>query len=430
VIALFGQTQSLFLILPLVLLFLGAPIFLILLTTALVTLFLSDMPPSVVQTVMFGSLGSFPLLAIPFFILAGEIMGRGGIAKRLVDWVLAMVGGVRGSLSLATIVSSELFGAMSGSAVGTLAAVGRLLFPALRTNGYGDRFSVSLIASSGAIAIVIPPSIAMIIYGVTAQVPLKTLFTAGILPALFIGVIDAIYVLAYSHMKRIPILSKAYRRNFWAATKDAGWALGTIFVIFGGIYGGIFTPTEAAGVAVVYSALVARFIYREVSWRDLWNIAGSAATLTAQILLIVACAGVYSWVLTTSGIPGRVVDYITALHAGPVITLLMMNVVLLLVGSFLEPPAAILILVPLCLPLAKAIGVDAIHFGVIFAVNLSIGMYMPPFGLNIFAANLIFKRPIGEIYRGLVPFLIINLVALMVITYVPAISLALVSTGR
>jgi C4-dicarboxylate transporter, DctM subunit len=410
---------------PLIMLFMGAPIFLLLLTTSLVVLFTSDMSPRVLQTIMFGSLGSFPLLAIPFFILAGEIMGRGGIARRLVEWVLALIGGVQGSLGIATIASSELFGAMSGSAVGTLAAVGRLLFPALRQNGYDNRFAISLITSSGAIAIVIPPSIAMILYGVTAQVPLNRLFTAGILPALFIGLLDIIYVIYYARTQSVPILSREHRHNIWRATKDASWALGTIVVIFGGIYGGVFTPTEAAGVAVFYSAFVALFVYREINWRDFWSISSSAALLTAQILLIVACAGVFSWVLTTSGIPAFLVDAIVALHAGPVVTMFLMNLFLLLVGSFLEPPAAILILVPLVLPVAHSIGVDPIHFGVIFAVNLSLGMYTPPFGLNIFAANMIFGRPVSEIYRGVVPFLIINFIALMVITYVPQLSLIL-----
>jgi C4-dicarboxylate transporter DctM subunit len=411
---------------PLVMLFLGAPIFLLLLTTSLVVLFTSDMSPSVIQTIMFGSLGSFPLLAIPFFILAGEIMGRGGIARRLVEWVLSLIGGVQGSLGIATIVSSELFGAMSGSAVGTLAAVGRLLFPALKQNGYDNRFAISLITSSGAIAIVIPPSIAMILYGVTAQVPLQKLFTAGILPAVFIGFIDILYVLYYAHGQRLPILSREHRQSMWRATKDAAWALGTIVVIFGGIYGGIFTPTEAAGVAVFYSAFVALFVYREINWRDFWAISSSAAILTAQILLIVACAGVFSWVLTTSGIPAHLVDAIVAMNAGPLVTMFLMNLFLLLVGSFLEPPAAILILVPLVLPVAHSIGVDPIHFGVIFAVNLSLGMYTPPFGLNIFAANMIFRRPVGEIYGGVIPFLIINFIALMIITYVPELSLFLV----
>ncbi len=319
---------------------------------------------------------------------------------------------------------------MSGSAVGTLAAVGQLLFPALRKNGYDDRFAVSLIASSGAIAIVIPPSIAMIIYGITAQVPLKSLFIAGILPAFFIGAVDTIYVLYYAHSHKISIVPQESRPNIWLATKNAGWALGTILVIFGGIYGGIFTATEAAGVAVFYSAFVAKFIYREVTWKQLWDISARRCDLDRADPADRRHGGVFSWVLTTNGIATRVVDGIIALNAGPALTLLFMNLLLLLVGSFLEPPAAILILVPLLLPVATKFGVDPIHFGVIFAVNLSLGMYMPPFGLNIFAANMIFKRPIGEIYSGVVPFLILNFLALMVITYVPQLSMALVHLLR
>lgn len=419
------MSHALFIILPVALLILGLPIFLVLLTTGLVILLTSGMPAGVVQTVLFGSLGSYPLVAIPFFILAGEIMGQGGIAKRIVAWVLSIVGGVQGSLALATIASSEIFGAMSGSAVGCVAAVGRLLFPALRDNGYGDRFAVSLITCSGAIAIIIPPSIAMIIYAVTAQQSLTILFTAGIIPAIMIGLMEAAFVLVYARIKVVPITDKTRWKNIAAATKDAGWALGTIGIIFGGIYGGIFTPTEAAGIAVVYSVFVAKFIYREVTWRDLGRIVMSAANLTTQILLIVAAAGVYSWLLTTSGIPQQLVSYVSALNAGPVITLLLMNVILLFVGSFLEPPAAILILAPLCVPVAEAMHISPIHFGVIFAVNLSIGMFMPPFGLNIFAAHLMFKMPITRIYRGVVPYLVINLIALAIITYVPFVSMAL-----
>jgi C4-dicarboxylate transporter, DctM subunit len=419
------MSQALFVILPVVLLFIGLPIFLVLLTTGLTILLTSGMPPQVVQTVIFGSLGSFPLVAIPFFILAGEIMGQGGIAKRIVAWVLSVVGGVQGSLALATIASAEVFGAMSGSAVGCVAAVGRLLFPALRDNGYGERFAVSLITCSGAIAIIIPPSIAMIIYAVTAQQSLTILFTAGILPAIMIGLMEAVFVLIYARIKIIPITARARWQNMFASTKDAVWALGTIVVIFGGIYGGVFTPTEAAGIAVVYSAFIAKFVYREVSWQDLGHIVMSAASLTTQILLIVAAAGVYSWLLTTSGIPQQVISFISGLNAGPIVTLLLMNVILLFIGSFLEPPAAILILAPLCVPVAEAMHVNPIHFGVIFAVNLSIGMFMPPFGLNIFAAHLMFKTPITQIYRGVLPFLVINVFALLIITYVPIISMAL-----
>jgi len=377
---------------------------------------------------MFGSLDNFPLLAIPFFILAGEIMGQGGIAKRVIVWVTALTGSSRGSLPVTTIVSSELFGAMSHTAVGTVAAVGRLVFPALRAGGYGDRFAVSLIASSGAIAVVIPPSISMILYGMSAQQSAIALFTAGILPSLLIGLVDALYVIVYARFHKVATGGKASWANIWAATKEAGWALGTPFVIFGGIYGGIFTPTEAAGVATVYSLAVTMFIYRDIGWRDLWRITLSAVFLISQILIIVTAAGIYSWLLTTSGIPQSIIAAMNAQHLPLWEILLMVNLGLLLIGSFLEPPAAIMILTPLLLPMVQAAGVNPIHFGIIMAVNLSIGMYTPPFGLNLFASQAIFNQPLASIYRGVMPFVLINFATLMVISYVPAISLTLVGT--
>lgn len=412
--------------LPFLLLLIGLPIYLILFVTALIALVVVEgVPNNVIQTTIFGSLDAFPLLAIQFFILAGEIMGQGGIAKRLVAWIIAVIGGVRGSLGLTTIAASEMFGAMSGSAVGCVAAVGRLLFPALRDRGYGEQFAVSLIASSGAIAVIIPPSIPLIIYGATAQQPITQLFLAGVLPALLVGCFDAAYVISRARREVQPLTAKERGQGVWAATKEASWALGTPFVIFGGIYGGIFTPTEAAGVAVVYSAFVSKFIYRDVTWRQLWQITMSATQLVAQILIIVAAAGVYSWFLTTGGLPQVVVATLESWHLGADGTLAVFNVLLLVVGSFLEPPAAILILTPLFLPVIKALGIDPIHFGIIIAVNLSLGMYTPPFGLNLFAAQSLFRVPLGVIYRGVLPFLAINFVALILITYVPVLSLAL-----
>jgi C4-dicarboxylate transporter, DctM subunit len=418
-------------ILPVILLCIGLPIYLILLITSLVAVvFVADVPLTTLQTNIFGGLDNFPLLAIPFFILAGEIMGQGGIAKRVIVWVSALTGSVRGSLPITTIVSSELFGAMSHTSVGTVAAVGRLVFPALRGAGYDDRFTVSLIASSGAIAVVIPPSIAMILYSMSAQQSAIALFTAGILPSLLLGLVDAVYVVFYSRSRKVAVGEKASWPTIRKATKEAGWALGTPVVIFGGIYGGIFTPTEAAGVAAIYSIIVTMFIYRDIGWRELWKITLSSVFLIAQILIIVTAAGIYSWLLTTSGIPQAIVATMNSLHLPAWQILLIVNIGLLLVGSFLEPPAAIMILTPLLLPVVVAVGVDPIHFGIIMAVNLSIGMYTPPFGLNLFASQAIFNQPLASIYRGVIPFVLINFATLMVISYVPWISLGLLGSGR
>jgi C4-dicarboxylate transporter, DctM subunit len=412
--------------LPVVLLALGFPIFLILLVTSIVAvLTVTDIPTDAIQTYMFGSLDNFPLLAVPFFVLAGEIMAQGGIARRIIAMVMAIVGGVRGSLAVTTVAASELFGAMSHTAVGTVVAMGRMIYPSLKEGGYNERFAVGLIASSGAIAVVIPPSIAMILYAVSAEQSAVQLFTAGILPSLLIGVVDAAFVMVYARIKNVPLGAKAHWETIRKTTKEASWSLGTLAVIFGGIYGGVFTPTEAAGVAVVYSLFVTMVIYREVDIFRFWKILVDAAFLISQILLIVTSAGIYSWLLTTSGIPQHIVDSINALHMSKWELLLILNIGLLIAGSFLEPPAAILILTPLLLPIVRGVGVNPIHFGIIVAVNLSLGMYTPPFGLNLFSSQAIFNAPLSRIYLGVLPFLALNFVALLIITYVPEISMVL-----
>src|SRR3984893_6946366 len=416
---------------PALLLILGLPIFVVLiLTSTAAIVFVAHVPTQAVQTYMFGSPANFPLRAVPFFVLAGEIMGRGGIANRVVAWVVSIIGGGRGSLAVTTVASSELFGAMAHTSVCTVVAIGRLLFPSLTKHGYSERFAVSLITSSGAVAVIIPPSISMILYAMTAQVSAIKLFTAGILPSLLIGIVDAVYVLIYARIKIVPLSAPASWANIWASTKEARWAIGTLVVIFGGIYGGVFTPTEAAGVAVVYSLFVAMFINREVGLIELWQIVTSSVVLIAQILIIVTGAGVYSWLMTTSGIPQKLVGTITAMALPHWQTLLFVNAGLLVAGSFLEPPAAILILTPLLLPVVEAAGINALHFGIIMAVNLTIGPYLPPFGLHLFAARAIFNVPMSMIYRGVLPFVVVNFLALLVITYVPAISMVLIGAAR
>jgi C4-dicarboxylate transporter DctM subunit len=265
----------------------------------------------------------------------------------------------------------------------------------------------------------------MILYAVSAEQSAVQLFTAGILPSILIGVIDAAFVMVYARIKGVPLGDKAKWQTALKATKEASWSIGSLAVIFGGIYGGVFTPTEAAGVAVVYSLFVTMFIYREVDLLRCWQILVSASFLISQILLIVTSAGIYSWLLTTSGIPQQIVTAIDALHMSKWELLLILNIGLLIAGSFLEPPAAILILTPLLLPIVRGVGVNPIHFGIIVAVNLSLGMYTPPFGLNLFSSQAIFNAPLSRIYLGVLPFLLLNFIALLVITYIPAISMVL-----
>jgi len=412
------------LMLPLLLLVLGFPIYLALLVTTLIVIFgFTDLPPNVIQTLMFASLDSFPLLAVPFFIFAGDVMARGGIAQRLIELIMSVVGGVRGSLAVATIGSASAFGAMSGSSVACVAAIGKLTLPSLDKGGYGRRFSVSMITATGVIDVIIPPSIPMILYGVTAQQSVTQLFLAGIVPGLIIACGLAAYVVVRAHIQQTPLTEPVPWREKLARARSALWAVFAPVLILGGIYGGVFTPTEAAGVACVYSVVVSVYIYRELSWKDVWQIGIECSGLIAQILIIVVGAGAFSWLITTSGFPTQLVAWIDSLDLATWSLLLTINIVLLIVGSALEPPAAILVLTPLLLPLANKAGLDPIHFGLIVTVNLAIGLFLPPFGLNLFASHALFREPLPSLYRGVLPFLVVYLLALVLITYVPAVTL-------
>jgi C4-dicarboxylate transporter DctM subunit len=411
---------------PIGLLVLGFPIFLVLLATVMVLLLgFMDLPLTVVPQIMFGSIDKFSLLAVPFFIFAGELMGRGGISKRIVDWVLTIFGGVRGSLGLTTVGTCEFFGAISGSSPATVAAVGRLLYPSLRESGYDEKFSVGLVTSSGAIASVIPPSIIMILYGASAEQSVALLFVAGFIPGLLIGLLMSIYIVFYARRHNLRE-GQAFRWSpFLKATGNGIWALGTPIVILGGIYTGVFTPTEAAGVAGIYGIFVTRLIYRDISWKGLWTVAVNSVFLTAQIMIIVAASGVFSWLLTVSGIPQTIVGFIREIQAQPWVIVLAMNLFLLIVGCLIDPTSAILILTPLLLPIARNIGLDLIHFGIIMTVNLSMGMFTPPFGLNIFVSQALFHVPLSRIFLGIIPFFLIQLIALGIITFIPELSLYL-----
>jgi C4-dicarboxylate transporter DctM subunit len=418
------MTILLIVVLPVLLLLMGVPIFAVLLAAALGGIAITGNPIQAVHSAMFGNLEIFPLLAVPLFTYAGDIMSRGGIARRLIELVLSLVGAVRGSLGIATIAACEVFSVMSGSSVACVAAIGKLTIPALKKNGYGDTFSVSLVTATGVIDVITPPSIAMIIYGIVAQQSVPKLFLAGFPAGILIGVALAIYVVWYARVEKIPITPPAERKNIVEHLKDSIWSILAPVVILGGIYGGVFTPTEAAGVACIYAIVVSMFVYRELTWAELWDITVESSALIAQILIIVSAAGAFAWLITTSGFPSKLIAFVDHLGLTTWILLLVINVILLFVGSVLEPPAAILLLTPLLAPIAYQAGVDPIHFGIIFTVNLAIGMFMPPFGLNLFASHALFGTPLPKLYRGVLPFLAIYLVMLMVITYIPAITLA------
>jgi len=411
-------------ILPVILLCIGFPIYLILLLSSLIAvLFVADVSTTVIQTNMFGSLDNFPLLAIPFFILAGEIMGQGGIARRVIVWVTALTGSARGSLPVTTIVSSELFGAMSHTAVGTVAAVGRLVYPALKSGGYGDRFTVSLIASSGAIAVVIPPSISMILYSMSAQQSAIALFTAGILPSLLIGLVDAIYVVLYSRSRKAAVGERASWPKIWAATKEAGWALGTPVVIFGGIYGGIFTPTESGAVACIYAFLVTMFVYRDVKWSEIPKLIARVVRTVGMVMIMIGFSIAFGYMMAIMRIPAKVTEFFVAISSDKYTFLLYVNVLLLLLGTFMDLAPMLLICTPIFLPVIKTFGIDPVHFGIIMILNLGIGLLTPPVGPTMVVGCAIGRVSMEAVSRSILIFYVPMLVVLALVTYIPALSL-------
>jgi C4-dicarboxylate transporter DctM subunit len=413
--------------LPLGLLVLGFPFFLVLLSTATIAvLAFTTVPPTAVPQIMFGSIGNFALLAVPFFIFAGELMGRGGMARRLVAVVVTLFGGIRGAVPITTVGATALYGSISGSTAATVAALGPLFYPQLRKTGYDEKFSTGVITCAGYLDNIIPPSIAMILYCAAAEQSVVKLFAAGVGPGIMLAALMALYIYFYARWKRLDAGTRFEWPVFAKALKEGAWAILMPVIVFGGIYGGVFSPTEAAGVACVYAIVVTMLIHREIGWREFWDVSITSMYLTAQIFLIVAVAGVFSWLLTTNGAATVAVDYIGHLELEPWMVLLAINAFLLVVCCFIDTASSILVLSPLLLPIATAVGVDPIHFGIIVVTNLSIGTFTPPFGINIFVAQTIFQVPLRSIYAGLVPFIAVAIVGLMIVTYVPALSLWLV----
>jgi C4-dicarboxylate transporter DctM subunit len=413
-------------VLPLALLLLGTPIFAIFLIGAVATfvLFLS-VPPVALHQIMFGGMENYALLAVPFFIFAGELMSGSGIARRLIVWVLALIGRIPGSLGVATVGACTLIGAISGASTATVAVVGKTLYPGLIRDGYSVRFASGLLSSSGSIDIVIPPSIAMILFGMAAEQSIAKLFAAGVLPGLLIAFMMSAYVVIMALRMRIPTRGKFDFARLRAATWDAGPALLMPVFVLAGIYLGWFSPTEAGGFACLYAILVGRYVYREMSWKDVLDAATQAAIITAQILIIVATAALFSWILTINGVPQAITGGLTGLNLPPWGFLMAVNVILLIVGCFLDPTSAIIVLTPLFMPPVKALGIDPIHFGIVMTVNIAIGMFTPPFGLNIFVAQSVLGVPLDTIYRGVLPFAVVQIAALLIITYWPGLSLYL-----
>ena len=374
---------------------------------------------------MFASINKFPLAAIPFFILAGNLMETGGISRRLVEFAKSIVGGVQGGLPMTCVLTCMIFAAVSGSSVATTFAIGAILIPALIKHGYPTSYAAALQATSAELGVIIPPSIPMILYGVSAEVSIGELFIAGFGPGILISLALMAFVWVYCKIKGWGKNDGDGRMPLGRATLQAGWALLMPVIILGGIYGGVFTPTEASAVAVFYALVVGVVIYREIKVKDLYAILRKSALSSAVIMFIIANAGLFAFLITRAGVPDAIGRWLEAVLQSPTMFLLGVNAALFIIGMFIETSAAIIVLAPILAPVAMHFGVDPVHFGLIMVVNLAMGMITPPFGVNLFAACTVAKISLDRIVGHLLPFVGVILVCLLVITYVPSISLGL-----
>nr|WP_217346147.1 TRAP transporter large permease [Noviherbaspirillum sp. L7-7A]MBV0880529.1 TRAP transporter large permease [Noviherbaspirillum sp. L7-7A] len=374
---------------------------------------------------IFNSINKFPLAAIPFFILAGNLMETGGISRRLVEFAKSLVGGIQGGLAASCVLTCMIFAAVSGSSVATTFAIGAILIPALIKHGYPVGYAAALQATSAELGVIIPPSIPMILYGVSAEVSIGELFIAGIGPGLFIGIALMIFAVIYARFKGYGKDDHVGKMNVLPATRQAALALLMPVIILGGIYGGIFTPTEASAVAVFYALVVGVFIYREIKLPDLVVIFRKSVLSSAVVMFIIANAGLFSFMITRAGVPDMIGAWLADVLKSPAYFLLGVNAALFVIGMFIETSASIIVLAPILAPVAMRFGIDPVHFGMVMVVNLALGMITPPFGVNLFAACTVAKISLDRIIPRLLPFVLTVIACLMVVTYFPGLSLYL-----
>lgn len=393
--------------------------------SALVGMQVSDAHMLISVKEMFNAINKFPLAAIPFFILAGNLMETGGISRRLVEFAKSIVGGVQGGLPMTCVLTCMIFAAVSGSSVATTFAIGAILIPALIKHGYPTSYAAALQATSAELGVIIPPSIPMILYGVSAEVSIGELFIAGFGPGLLIGGALMLFCWVWCKYKGWGKNDGDGRLAFGPAFKQAGWALLMPVIILGGIYGGVFTPTEASAVAVFYALVVGIFVYREIDVRQLYTILRKSVISSAVIMFIIANAGLFAFLITRAGVPEAIGHWLESVLKSPAMFLLGVNAALFVIGMFIETSASIIVLAPILAPVAVHFGIDPVHFGLIMVVNLALGMITPPFGVNLFAACTVARISLDRIIKQLVPFVLVVLACLMVITYVPGLSLGL-----
>ncbi|NBS63275.1 MAG: TRAP transporter large permease [Betaproteobacteria bacterium] len=385
--------------------------------------FFSNMPMLESARQLFTSIDKFPLVAIPFFILSGNLMEAGGISERLVNLARALVGGVQGGLAMSCVLTCMIFAAVSGSSVATTFAIGAILIPAMVRYGYPVQRAAALQASSAELGVIIPPSIPMILYGVSAEVSVGEMFIAGFGPGLLIGGALILFIFVWCKITGHGKRDGEGRLELAVAFRQASLALLMPVVVLGGIYGGVFTPTEASVTAVFYALIVGMFVYRKIGWQDLVRALQKTVVSTTVIMLIIATAGLFAFLITRAGVPAAVGNWVAANFDGPIAYLIGVNAFLFVIGMFIETGAAIVVLAPILAPVAIQFGIDPVHFGIIMVVNLALGMITPPFGVNLFAACTVAKISYDEIIPPIMPYVAVVVACLAVITFVPELSL-------
>ena len=415
-----------------ILLILGVPIAVTVGFSSIIFILASGIQPSIVIQRLFMGIDSTALMAIPMFILAGELMNRGGLGTRLVKLINNLVGSVTGGLALVAIMSCMFFAAISGSGVATAAAIGGILIPAMALEGYDRSYAGAVIATASPIGVIIPPSISFVVYGVLANVSITDLYKAGIPAGIIMGLalMTVAYIIArkrkYKPAKKEVGVQSLQKDRSLKTFLDPLWALMTPVIIVGGVFGGIFTATESAVVAVVYSMFVGLFIYKELKWKDIPKIILEAAIGSAKIMFIIANAMLFAWVMAYARIPQMILSGFLSMNMGTVATLLFINLVLLIAGTFMETSAILLIAVPIFLPLVVALGVDPVHFGIIVTVNTAVGLVTPPFGVCLFTASAVSGVSIPKLSKAVLPFIAAMIVATLIITFIPQLVMFLV----
>lgn len=402
----------------------GMPISIALGLTVLTFLFtMTQVPIEAVALKLFTGIEKFEIMAIPFFILAGNFLTHGGVAKRMIHFATALVGHLKGGLALGGIVACALFAAVSGSSPATVVAIGSILLPAMVKAGYPMKFGVGVIGTAGGLGILIPPSIVMVIYAVSTNSSIGKLFIAGIIPGLLLTTLLMVTTWIVARKRNYPSLPRASLKTLFSTFRESIWGLLLIVVVIGGIYSGTFTATEAAAMSAVYAFVVAVFVYRDMRLREVPKVLLSAANMSAMILYIITNAVLFSFLLTSEQIPQQLTAWITALGLGPIGFLICVNLLLLAAGNFMEPSSILLITAPLLFPMAMQLGIDPIHLGIIMTINMEIGMITPPVGLNLYVASGISRLGLTETTKACGPWILVMMAFLLLITYVPAITL-------